>query len=153
MRAAAPTLAAANPAAAAPRMPQMFLENVGGTDVDKAVAAFEAEVKAAGWSILHVHDMAKILASKGHDLRPVRIFEVCSGKYSAKILTNDADRYVSSLVPCRVAIYEKANGEVVISRMNAPALSAMLTPSVAAVVNASAGEMETIIEKTLAKVR
>jgi uncharacterized protein (DUF302 family) len=133
--------------------PTMFVENVAGKDLDRAVKAFEEEVKAAKWNVLHVHSMDQILATKGYDLRPVRIFEVCSGKYSAKILQNDADRYVSSLIPCRVAIYQRADGEVVISRMNTPMMSRMLTPSVAEVVAASGGDMEAIIERALARVR
>jgi hypothetical protein len=52
-----------------------------------------------------------------------------------------------------VAIYQRADGEVVISRMNTPMMSRMLTPSVAEVVAASGGDMEAIIERALARVR
>jgi uncharacterized protein (DUF302 family) len=145
----APLQALANPPAQ--QMPQLFIESTSGKGLQETLAAFEDEVKAASWSILHVHHMDRVLKAKGYDMQPVAIYEVCSGKYSAKILTNDADRYVSSLIPCRVAIYQTTKGEVIISRMNTAVMSAMLTPSVAEVVQASAGDMEAIIAKVLAK--
>ena len=81
------------------------------------------------------------------------VFEVCSGKYSAKLLAKDEHRYVTSMIPCRVAIYQTSQGEVIISRMNTPMLAQMLTPEVAEVIVTSSQEMEGVIQRTLDKLQ
>lgn len=129
--------------------PQLFLEDVSPANLPKTIKAFKAEVKAAGWGILQEHNLAGILSAKGYTLHPAFVLEVCSGKYSAKLLAKDENRYITSMIPCRVAIYQTSTGEVRINRMNTPMMASFLTPEVAAVVTQSAQEMEGVIERTL----
>ena len=135
------------------KTPEMFLLDTSPKSLSETRTAFEAEVKAAGWGILNTLDMAAILAKKGHRLKPVLVMEACSGKYSAQLLAEDRNRYIAPMIPCRVALYETEDGKVVISRMNAKAMAAMMTPEVAKVVAQSGEEMEDIIAKTLSKLK
>ncbi len=50
--------------------------------------------------------MAGILSTMGYTLHPILVIEACSGKYSGQLLDNDDTRYVASMIPCRVAIYQ-----------------------------------------------
>ena len=144
---------AAAPLQASSETPQVFIENPSPANLPETIKAFKEEVKAAGWSILHVHNLAGVLSTKGHTLAPAMVFEVCSGKYSAILLAKDEHRYVTSMIPCRVAIYQTSKGNVVISRMNTQMLAQMLTPEVAEVVITSSQEMEGVIQRTLAKLQ
>lgn len=134
-------------------MPPMFLEDTSPANFPKTIDVFKAEAKAGGWSILNEHNMAGILSTKGYTLHPIVVIEVCSGKYSAQLLAKDENRYVVSMIPCRVAIYQTSTGRVVISRMNTPVFAAMLGGEVAEVMLKSGNEMEAIIQNTLAKLK
>ena len=130
-------------------MPPMFLKDTSSANFPRTVETFKAEVKASGWSILTVHNMAGILSTKGYTLHPMLVIEACSGKYSAKLLANDDTRYVASMIPCRVAIYQTSTGKVVISRMNSALFAGMMDGIVAEVIKQSGTDMEAIIARTL----
>lgn len=115
----------------------------------ETLAAFRNEVSEAGWSILNENDMAEVLNQRGHEIHPVTVIDVCSGKYSARILENDAYRPVSAFMPCRVSIYEDRSGQVYIARMNVPAFLPMLPEGAAQVMQESSVEIEAIIERTV----
>lgn len=131
----------------------MFLEDTSPANFPRTLEAFREEVKAAGWTILGEHNMAGILSTKGFTLHPVMVLEVCSGKYSARLLAKDEYRYVVSMIPCRVAIYQTSTGKVVISRMNTGMFAGMLSGEVAEVMRLSGNDMEAVIQKTLARLK
>jgi len=110
---------------------------------------FKEEVSKAGWSLLNTNNMAGVLSERGFTLDPVVILDVCSGKYSARILGNDAYRPISAFMPCRVSIYQTSAGEVYIARMNTGAFVQMMPPEVAEVMVASDAEIAEIIARTV----
>ncbi len=115
------------------------------------LAAFEHEASEAGWSILNRNNMAGTLSERGFTIDPVVILDVCSGRYSAQILEEDAFRPVSAFMPCRVSIYQDSQGDVFISRMNVPGFLPMMPEGVAEVMEKSSEEIEAIIERTVAE--
>lgn len=136
---------------AKPATPALFLEDTSPQPLVPTVEAFEQTVKANGWSILGVTDMAGILSARGFTIAPVLVFDACSGKYSADLLGKDETRFVASMIPCRVAIYQTRSGEVVISRMDSVAMAEMVGGQAGAVIKSSGEEMERIIRATLKK--
>jgi len=141
-----PTREAPRPAGA---MPAMFLEDTSPKPLVPTVRAFREAVEAAGWSILGVTNMAGILSERGFTLHPVLVFDACSGRHSFALLSRDETRFVSSMIPCRVAIYQTSTGQVIISRMNAVAMASMIGGPAEAVIRTSGEEMERIIQVTL----
>lgn len=127
----------------------MMLEDESPHDFATTVAVFEREVAAGGWSVLQTHDMQQILANHGHDVDAVKIYELCSSKYSAEILALDDERIVSPLMPCRVAIYEKSNGRTYIARMNSQLMAKPFGGVIARVMDLAAVETEVVINKVL----
>lgn len=141
--------AAATPTAAAPAMPALFLEDTSPKPLVPTVKAFRAAVEEAGWSILGVTNMAGILSERGFTLHPVLVFDACSGRYSSDLLSRDETRFVASMIPCRVAIYQTSTGKVIISRMNSVAMAGMVGGHAGDVIRKSGEEMELIIQATL----
>ena len=135
--------------AAGPR--DMFLESESPLKFSETVDAIKAEAGALGWSTLAAHDLAGILAKKGFAIAPIIILETCNSKYAVELIKKDETRYVSSLLPCRVAIYETSTGKVIISRLNTTAFGSMMEPAVADILKKAGAEMEGIIERVLAK--
>ena len=135
--------------AAAPGMPALFLEDPSPKAMVPTIEAFRAAVSAAGWSVLGVTNMTGILAERGFAVRPVLVFDVCSSRYSGDLLSNDATLFVSSMMPCSVAIYQTSAGKVVISRLNSTAMGGMIGGHAGDVVSKSGQEMEEIVKATL----
>jgi len=138
-------------AAAGQAMPALFLEDTSPKNLVATTAAFKESVKAAGWSVLGVTNMAGILSERGFTLHPVLIFDACSGRFSADLLSKDETRFVASMIPCRVAIYQTSTGKVIISRMNSVAMAGMVGGHAGTVIRKSGEEMEQIIQATLKK--
>ncbi len=127
----------------------MMLEDESPYDFDTTVERFEEAVVAGGWSVLTVHDMQEVLAGHGHDVVGVKIYELCSSEYSAKILELDDERIVSPLMPCRVSIYEKSNGNAYIGRMNSELMARPFGGVINDVMQTAAVETEEVIADVL----
>ncbi len=127
----------------------MMLEDASRYDFDTTVEKFEQKVSDAGWSILKTHDMKEILEGHGHEVLNVKIFELCSSRYSARILKLDDERIVSPLMPCRIAIYEKSNGVTYITRMDSELLSRPFGGEIKDVMSIASVETENIIAQLL----
>ena len=133
--------------AAAPSM--MMLEDESKYSFDETVSVFEQEVKNAGWKVAGIHDMKAVLAGFGHDVMNVKIYELCSSKYSAVILEQDDERIVAPLMPCRVAIYEKSDGKTYITRMNSTLMAKPFGGLIDSVMQQAAGETEVILARLI----
>lgn len=127
----------------------MMLEDESALGFEETVELFRENVRRAGWSILETHDMREILSSHGHQVEPVKIFELCSAKYSAEILSLSDERIVSPLMPCRVAIYEKSGGKTYISRMNSVLMARPFGGAIQRVMSVAGAETEAIIMESL----
>lgn len=132
---------------AAPDM--MMLEDESKYGFDETVERFEKEVKEANWKVAGLHDMKEILDGFGYDVDNIKIYELCSSKYSAVILQEDDERIVSPLMPCRVAIYEKSDGKTYITRMNSILMAKPFGGLIDEVMQQAAGETEVILEKLI----
>lgn len=146
-----PAAQAKTPPGAKPGMPALFLEDISPQPLVPTVRAFKEAVKARGWSMLGVTNMAGILSERGFTIHPVLILEPCSGKYSADLLGRDETRFVASMIPCRVAIYQTSTGKVVISRMNSVAMADMVGGHAGSVIRKAGMGVEEIIRETLKK--
>ena len=133
----------------------MFIEDTvptkGQAAFVSAIAVFKEEVSKKGWSLLNTDNVAGILSERGFTVQPVMVFSVCSGKYSSKLLAKDETRFVASMIPCRVSIYMKSDGTVVISRMNSAGMAGMIGGDAGTVISQSGSDMEEIIAKTMTR--
>lgn len=127
----------------------MMLEDESPHGFETTVERFEEAVVAGGWSVVAVHDMQEVLAGHGHDVDGIRIYELCSSKYSAEILALDDERIVSPLMPCRVSIYEKSNGNAYIGRMNSELMARPFGGVISDVMQTAAVETEEVIANVL----
>jgi len=71
---------------------------------DQAAADLERAVKRLGFGVLHVHDLATTLRSKGIAFEEqCKIFEVCNPQQAAKVLS--ADMRLNMALPCRISVF------------------------------------------------
>lgn len=70
------------------------------------------------WKVIIIHDLQASLKKNGKDVLPVKVLEICNPNYSFNVLNKDEFKSFSSMMPCRVSVYEKADGKTYVSRFN-----------------------------------
>jgi uncharacterized protein (DUF302 family) len=125
---------------------QMILEHASKYDFETTISLLKESVAAAGWSVVGEFDYQEILGEKGFEIDNIKILAVCSGKYSAEILQLDDERMVSPLMPCRLAVYEKADGNTYIARLNSGEVAQPFGGVIAEVMQAVAQDTEAIVK-------
>jgi len=122
----------------------MMIESHSNLGFDDTVQAIQDNAAGQNWIVPNVTRLDKSLAKHGHDVLPVAVIELCKSDLAAQILSGDDARIVSSLMPCRVAVYEKSNGDVIMSRMNTALMSKMFGGLVTEVMSEATEETERI---------
>ena len=128
---------------------QMFLENESRYNFVETVERLTAEIEKRTWKVSAVHDLQETLKKNGTEVLPIKVFALCHPKHSSKILLKDDERIVSSLMPCRVSVYEKSNGKTYISRMNTGVLAESIGGIVEEVMIASSRDVEEILSSII----
>lgn len=127
----------------------MILESESKYNFDETVAKFEQSVKDHNWKIPKVHNLQATMAKFGKEVRPVKVVELCHPDHAGKILKQSDERVVSSLMPCRVAFYEKDDGKVYISRMNSSLMAQMMSGVIPEVMDEASKDTEEILKAVL----
>ncbi len=127
----------------------MILEDQSRYGFEETTKVFQREVELAGWSVVGYQNMQDILKGHGHDVLEIKIFELCSAKYSALILAEDNERVVSPLMPCRVSIYKKSDGNTYITRLNSLLMAKPFGGLINEVMQKAGSQVEEIISKII----
>ncbi len=123
----------------------MLKESESRYDFDRSVEVFTQTATDMGWSIPTVHDMRETMDNFGYDVLNAKVFELCHPDHAYRILELDDERIVSSMMPCRVSIYEKTDGKTYVSWMNTSMMGNMMGGVVADVMGIASRESEAMI--------
>ena len=93
---------------------------------DEAVVSVLKAVEQKGWSIFQIYDIKERLSAKGFKQEPLKIIEICSGKYANLFLNKN--RLISLCMPCKINVLEE-EGKVRIIGMK-PTMLSQLFPEV-----------------------
>ena len=93
---------------------------------DEAVVSVLKAVEQKDWALFQIYDVKERLAVKGFKQKPLKIIEICSGKYANNFLNKN--RLTSLCMPCKINVLEE-NGKIKIIGMN-PALISQFFPEV-----------------------
>lgn len=129
----------------------MLLEDQSPYTFDEAVEIFVQTTEDKGWKIATVHDLQATMEKFDYEVDKVSVFEICHPDYAYTILKENDERVVSALMPCRVAIYEKQDGNVYVSRLNSGLMGKMMSGVVPEVMEKASRESEEIINSILFK--
>jgi len=128
---------------------RMFVEDVSVFDFDATVQSIQDEAVVAGWQIPAVHTISQSVAKAGIEILPVTIIELCKAPIAGKVLGSEEGRRIAPMMPCRVAVFQNDQGEVIVSRMNSPLLSRLFGGIIEEVMSQAAAENEEIFATTL----
>ena len=83
-------------------------------------------VEQKGWALFQIYDVKERLAAKGFNQKPLKIIEICSGKYANRFLNQN--RLISLCMPCKINVLEE-DGKVKIIGMK-PTMISQFFPEV-----------------------
>src|SRR3989338_1641488 len=93
---------------------------------EEAVVSILKAVDQKGWTLFQIYDIRERLAAKGFEQEPLKIIEICSGKYANQFLSKN--RLISLCMPCKINVLEE-QGKVKIAGMR-PTMSSQFFPEV-----------------------
>ena len=127
----------------------MIVENKSKFSYEETVEKLKLVAAEKGWKTPAVHEIHKAVRKAGFDAKEVSVIELCHPEHAAKILTSDEDKVVTSMMPCRVSIYKKENGEVIVSRMNTSLISQLFGGNVSSAMDHATKDTEEIYNSVL----
>ncbi len=103
--------------------PSLMIESQSKFRFDETVDTLSKTILAKGWKIPVIHDLQETMMRNGKEVLPVTVIELCNPQLAFRILSRDEYREVSPMLPCRISVYEKADGKTYVARMNASAFA------------------------------
>ncbi|TLX71975.1 DUF302 domain-containing protein [Labilibacter sediminis] len=123
----------------------MMKESESKFDFDETVERLSASVSDNEWRMPHVHDLKAILNKFGYDVKKIKVLEVCKPELANKILSGNKERVASSLMPCRIAVYETTGGKVVVNRLRGKKMGMLFGGNISKAMSSAGIESEKII--------
>jgi len=130
-------------------MDQMFLESKSRYRFEETVNKLSEMISESEWKVIYVHDLQETMRKNGKEVIPVKVIELCKPAYAYRLLSDDDLRIYSNMMPCRISVYEKADGNTYVSRMNSAMLASQIGGVVQEVMSGSYREAEEIIGKII----
>jgi uncharacterized protein (DUF302 family) len=112
---------------------------------EETVGAIEETVDAKGWKLPKVYRLDKTMEQHGYRVNKVAVLELCHPEHAFKILQDDDSLLVTPFMPCRISVYQRDNGDVVVARMNSGLMSNLFDRKVASVMGRATAQVEDII--------
>lgn len=119
--------------------------------LEETVKQIERKVEDAGWKIPKVYNLQKSLADAGYDVPGIRVFSICNPKHAHRVLGDESTRFVSSMMPCRIAVYEHGGGTRIAS-MNIEMMSGLFGGEIEAVMTDVDREMHAMLGDLLREI-
>jgi len=128
-------------------MDNLFIEYRSLYSFDQTVEQLLETIIAAGWKNPATHDLQATLAKSDIEILPVKVVELCNPSIASKVLKDDETRIYANMLPCRISVYNKLDGNTYISIMNFSLLSHQIGGTTAMAMNEAYEASKTIIAK------
>jgi len=130
-------------------MEQFFFEKKSKFSFNKTITELTNIVQEGGWKVVYVHDLQETMARNNKEVLPVKVLELCSPSHAYSILGKDEWRTFSSMMPCRISIYEKSDGKTYVSQMNIELLGSAIEKEMQEIMNLSYREVQNFVSQIL----
>lgn len=88
-------------------------------DFDATIAMIENTASNLGWRIPKVYNFQETILREGQgDIGKMKVVEMCHPEYAYGLLSHENNKHIGVMMPCAVAVYEKADGSTWVSSMN-----------------------------------
>jgi uncharacterized protein (DUF302 family) len=127
----------------------MIRENKSKFNFEETEKKLISSIEKYNWKLTHTHNFQETMLKFSKIVRPIKVFEICNPEHAYKILQQNDERVVVSLMPCRIAIYEKENGITYVSRLNAGEMSKSFGGIIEEMMTQSGFENEQILKEII----
>lgn len=127
----------------------MFLEDESKYDFEKTLEQVKISLEKNGWKVTEIADMKEHYAQYGYDIRQNVTLEICRPKGAVDILNDDKYTRMVPFMPMRVAVYQKSDGKIYISRLKLKTMSKMTSGVVTDVMKEGAVALEKAMEEVI----
>jgi len=127
-------------------MTKLIIEKVSPFNVPVTVEKLIQAAAKKDWQNPAVHNLQQSLAKSGKEVRPVQVVEICKPEYSGRMLELSDERIVSVMMPCRISVYEKADGKTYVALLDMAGTAASLPHTVAEAIRAANDESFEIVK-------
>jgi len=128
-------------------MNEMFFESRSRFSFAETLQKLSDLVPVSGWKEISVLDLQELMKKNGKEILPVKVVELCRPDYAYRLLSDDSQRIYSNMLPCRISVYEKGDGNCYISRMNTAMMAAQLGGVTEEVMTAAYHDAEEMIRQ------
>lgn len=128
-------------------MEEMFFESKSRFGFSETLQKLFDLIPESGWKEISVLDLQAIMKKNGKEILPVKVVELCKPDYAYRLLSDDTQSIYSNMLPCRISVYEKSDGNCYISRLNAAMMAAQLGGVTEEVMTAAYHDAEEMISK------
>lgn len=128
---------------------QLIIEHVSPFNVPVTVEKLIEVAKLKGWQNPAVHNLQQSLAKSGKEVLPVEVVEICKPEYSGSMLEKNDERIVSVLMPCRISVYEKTDGNTYVALLDMSQLTDGMTETATKAVHAASDESFEIVKSVV----
>ncbi|NMC37652.1 MAG: DUF302 domain-containing protein [Bacteroidales bacterium] len=130
-------------------MKSFVIEKKSRLGFDETVDRLIKEAEQREWKVPFIHDLQQSLAKSGKTVNPVKVIEICKPAYSGQMLELNDERIMSVMMPCRISVYMKDDGETYTAILDGSALSSGQPDRIAAVMQAASDETFEIVRSIL----
>lgn len=122
-------------------MPSLMIKEVESPlGYAETLAQLENNVTNGGWKVSANMRLDKSLAKDGRTVLPVASVKICQPDHAEKVLKDDNARFLSVMMPCSIAVYEKTDGKTYVATMNAGLMGKMFGGTAAEVMAGSVAD-------------
>ncbi|MBD3331690.1 DUF302 domain-containing protein [candidate division GN15 bacterium] len=134
-------------------MPSMMLTiSPSSMSLNETVVAIEQSALNHGWMVPKVYDLQASLTKAGHaDAKPMKILSLCQPDHAYAILSENENRKVTAMMPCRIGVFERDDGQVYVAQMNIGLMSKMFGGTIEKVMGQVAVEEHEMLQSILAQ--
>lgn len=128
-------------------MDPMFFENKSRHGFEETVERLSEIAPGNGWKIIQVLDLQGMMKKNGKEVLPVKVIELCKPDYAYQLLSDDDLRIYANMMPCRISVHQKADGQTYVSRMNSAMFAAQIGGVLQDVMSDAYSEVEGFIQQ------
>lgn len=113
----------------------------------ETINSIEENAAKHGWAVPKIYNLQKTLQEAGHEeMTSVKIVSLCQPDHAFRVLHDDENKKISGIMPCRIGIFTKEDGEVYLSKMNVKLMSKMFGGTVAKIMSSVSDEEKWILQ-------
>jgi uncharacterized protein (DUF302 family) len=102
--------------------------------------------------VAKIFDIRQNIVDAGYpNMTRVKIVTLCNPHYAKRILTNDKDKVVSTMMPLGIGVYETRDGSVYMSEMNVGLVGMMFGGTIANVMGDASTDIAKMMDAVTAK--